>query len=565
MDASHPHRPKCMKVNRPLSEGVKSPTDSNYYNSFQQWKSHKFSPDEDAEEGECFYQQHDPKSVPTSAPTATTPAPTTSQQPQDRIPSAAPSAEVISKDILLQSIGFMKPDKLLRHLDIIGNGTVKISNLTRNPKVDPGEAASIRAKKKNTVPQPPRKHYSDLWHMDIGYGPCSAIGGIKYTLLFVDSHSRYKYVYPLKNLKTSLLRAVKRFFKDVKVKPKLIRTDFDNKLMYGMVGKYIQEEKQVDLESSPPYRQHQNGLVERAWQTAVTMCRNWLTSSLLPTKYWWWGIKRSIEIMNILPTSHLRNTVATPHELAFGTKADYRVLFPMFSVAYLKQEREQGGTHKNKFRSRSLKCIIVGSDTKSNGYLFYHPPSKQLLSGNNGHRLDTFMPSGPQFQETFDGNFTFNTRGSMDAIHRPLAHDEGKTVYFQAKDKSYVESKIISAPIDDENEPYTVQIISNGDIHDIESGKLFDHNPTITPTNPSPTSTDSILPTLPWIKHDAKTTLWLPTKMKHPKQGRLKYTEITDTWSFSPGQKDNHPHIPLPNFVEIAQSMVTNKKLFNGW
>ena len=256
-----------------------------------------------------------------------------------------------------------------------------------------------------------------------------AHGQIKYTLLFVDSHSRYKYVYPLKNLKTSLLRAVKRFFKDCKVKPKLIRTDFDNKLMYGMVGKYIQEEQQVDLKNSRPYRQHQNGLVERAWQTAVTMSHNW-----------------SIEIMNILPTSHLRNTVATPHELAFGSKADYRVLFPMFSVAYLKQEREQGGTHKNKFKSRSLKCIIVGSDTKSNGYLFYHPPSKQLLSGNNGHRLDTFMPSGPQFSETFDGNFIFNTRGWMDAIHRPLAHDEGKTVWFQAKDKSFVESKLSRHP-----------------------------------------------------------------------------------------------------------------------
>ena len=53
--------------------------------------------------------------------------------------------------------------------------------------------------------------------------------------------------------------------------------------------------------------------------------------------------------------------------------------------------------------------------------------------------------------------------------------------------------------------------------------------------------------------------------MQHPKQGRLKYTDITDTWSFLPGQKDIHPHIPLPNFLMIGQGMVTNKKLFNGW
>ena len=63
------------------------------------------------------------------------------------------------------------------------------------------------------------------------------------------------------------------------------------------------------------------------------------------------------------------------------------------------------------------------------------------------------MPSGPQFKEIFDGNFIFNTKGAMDTFHRPLTHEEGKTVYFQSDDKSYVQSKVIFAPIDDEIEP----------------------------------------------------------------------------------------------------------------
>ena len=53
--------------------------------------------------------------------------------------------------------------------------------------------------------------------------------------------------------------------------------------------------------------------------------------------------------------------------------------------------------------------------------------------------------------------------------------------------------------------------------------------------------------------------------MPKPKQGILKYNEIDDTWSFSPGKKDNHEHIQLPHFKELAQSMVSNKKLFHGW
>ena len=244
---------------------------------------------------------------------------------------------VMTRENLLQSIGFLKPDKFITNISKIGKGSVSISLLAQNPNLDFGETASIKARKSNKVPLQPKENYSDLWHMDIGYDPCAVIGGVKYTLLFIDSSSRYRHVYPLKNLNTSILRAVKRFFKDVKVKPKLICTDFDHKLIAGEVSKYIEEEQQVDL---APYRQHQNGLVERTWQTAVTMCRNWITSSLLPSKYWWFGITHAIEIMNILPSSHKGKCVKTPHELVFGTKVDYDVLFPMFSVAYLKQERE---------------------------------------------------------------------------------------------------------------------------------------------------------------------------------------------------------------------------------
>ena len=282
------------------------------------------------------------------------------------------------------------------------------------------------------------------------------------------------------------------------------------------------------------------------------MTRNWLTSSLLPSKYWWFGIKRAIEIMNIMPSSHQKNVIASPHKLAFGTKVDYRVLFPMFSLAYIKQEREQGGTHKNKFKTRSLKCILVGSDSKSNGYLFYHPPSKQLLSGNNGHRLDTFLPAGPQFDQAFDGNFIFNTRGEMDAIHRPLTHDDGKQVFYKDDENKFVEARILSSPIDDEKEPYTIQNLHNASIHEFMAASLLDHDPTATPADPTPTVNTSVFPLLPWIKPESKATLWLPKIMTQPKQGILKHDKDTDVWSFSPGKTDSHEPIPLPYFKELA-------------
>ena len=95
--------------------------------------------------------------------------------------------------------------------------------------------------------------------------------------------------------------------------------------------------------------------------------------------------------------------------------------------------------------------------------------------------------------------------------------------------------------------------------------KLLDHDPTIVPTNTTPTATDGTLPLLPWIKPEAKVTLYISKIMSKPKQGILKYAKDTDIWTFSPGKKDSHPRMQLPNFTMLAQSMVTNKKLFNGW
>ena len=223
---------------------------------------------------------------------------------------------------------------------------------------------------------PPK--YSDIWHIDIGYGPSTSIGGYKYILLAVDKYSRYKLCYGLKNLTSSLLSTMKRFIRDVGTKPGKIRTDFDSKLMAGDVEKLLIEEK-IKLESSPPYRQHQNGLVERNWQSLVNMSRNWLTSNLLPSKYWYFALRRACEVSNLLPTNHIENKITTPHELVFDKKVDYRDLFPMFSIAYIKlpQRRQDDG---NKWSSQTVKCIAVGKCMKSDGMLFYIPQQNMIIS-----------------------------------------------------------------------------------------------------------------------------------------------------------------------------------------
>ena len=473
------------------------------------------------------------------------------------ISAALPKTMSMTRESLLQSIGFLQPDKLLKNLKTLTNMKLTLET-DNNPKLDSGSTASLRSSNKNKVPNAAPPNVGDVWHMDIGFGPCTAIGGIKYTLLLVDKKSRYKLVYGLKNLKSLLLDAVKSFLTDCGPTPSILRTDFDSKLMGGKVADLLASNK-IKVQSAPPYRQHQNGLVERHWQTVVSMARNWLTSSLLPSRFWFFAIKRACEVCNLLPTSHM-DAVTTPHALQFGTKVDLRQLFPMFSVAYIKYPRDDGQV-KNKWMTKSLKCIVVGKCSVSDGLLFYHPPSKQTITCGDGYKFDTFSPSGPQFNQIFDGNFVFCTKGTEAALHRPPSHEEGESAYISPDNGlTFNPVKILSLPVNDDDDTYTVQDQITGDILEVLSEEISKDNPTAPATLSSPSNP---FPHIPWLLHGAKVTLFLSDRMPHPKQGTLQ--QGPTKWTFLPGRKGTNPTMDLPNFEEVAESLVYNKKLFSGW
>ena len=495
------------------------------------------------------HHEPSPSTLQTSPPTLS---------PVDTVNHALPKHVTMSRDVLRKSIGFLSTKPLLKHLKFIGDTSLKIPPYSDNPTLDPGMTASIKSTRRNTTPSTLPPNYSDVWHLDIGFGPCTAIGGIRYTLLAVDKSSRYKLVYGLKNLTTSLHSAIAQFLIDCGRTPKLIRTDFDPKLIAGETRKILTD-NQVKIEAAPPHRQHQNGLVERAWQTIVTMTRNWLTSARLPAKYWYFGVKRACEVLNMMPIKR-HDTITTPHEVVHNSKVNYRALFPMFTTAYIKQVRDEGTG--SKWKSRALKCICVGTCPSSDALLFYHPPSKQTLSCADGYRFDSFSPSGPQFNEPYESNFIFNTKSSLENIHSPLTHEANATKYYQVPDTDeYIAVTILSIPVNDETDHYVIQHKDSGDIHEVLASELRDDNPNATPTDvPNP---HLPVPHMPWIRDKAKVTLYLPHIMTKPKQGYLDFND--SNWRFLPGRKGTQRPIDLRYLEEKGESLVHNKKLFQGW
>jgi len=114
--------------------------------------------------------------------------------------------------------------------------------------------------------------------MDIVFGPEAAISNAHFGLMFTDRHSRMTYIYPLHNLTTDILKRIEAFFAYLGFVPRRLITDFDLKLIGGRAREYLNS-LLVHVNAAPANRQDKNGLVERHWQTMVSMARNWLASA----------------------------------------------------------------------------------------------------------------------------------------------------------------------------------------------------------------------------------------------------------------------------------------------
>jgi hypothetical protein len=125
--------------------------------------------------------------------------------------------------------------------------------------------------------------------------------------------TRYTWVYGLKTKSAEcVIDALWSFFLDAGCTPQRIWCDFDASFVKVKVHKFLTMHK-VQIASSPPKRQSQNGLVERQWQTAIRMGRALLIDTNLPRRYWLWALREAVIRMNIMSCKPQRKpTTTTP-------------------------------------------------------------------------------------------------------------------------------------------------------------------------------------------------------------------------------------------------------------
>jgi hypothetical protein len=438
-----------------------------------------------------------------------------------------------------------------QHFTDLYQDTIKIDSLPPDAVQDPGDYATLRKKNRSIIPVVRPSHFGAVVHMDIVFGPEVAIGNIHYAILFSDRYSRMNYLYPLQNLTTEIPKQMEAFFAHIGWHPDRLISDFDLKLIGGRARDYLNS-LLIHVNAAPAYRQDKNGLVERHWQTMVSMARNWLASAELPSTFWYYAVRRAAEICNYFPYRLEDGSYTTPFELAHGSKPDLRVLFKLFSLAAVRRERV-GDTTLSKFEAQSIPMIAVGCCQTSNGIQFYNPTNGTIVSS-----IDyTFLPnttSGAKFGYSYQpGTFIYRLDETT-TIHQPKFPLDS-TVLIHTHSPPHV-AKVIGLPSYDRPDIYTV-LFADGSISEysdqsniLEASSIHDNLKSAT-----------LLPT--WIQNGANATLFL-SYMTKPRHGKL-FLDDNNHWFFCPGNMtDLSQGIMLPDLSGTFQSLLDTGQLFRG-
>ena len=118
-------------------------------------------------------------------------SPSPKPRPWDRVPSSTPAKVSFTPDRLLKCIGFLSSSKMQKALCNTSLNSINILDIDKIPTLDPGETASLKAAARNRSKLPLPDNVGDVWHIDIGFGPSRAVGGVFYALMAVDRKSRY--------------------------------------------------------------------------------------------------------------------------------------------------------------------------------------------------------------------------------------------------------------------------------------------------------------------------------------------------------------------------------------
>ncbi len=119
----------------------------------------------------------------------------------------------------------------------------------------------------------------------------------------------------------------------------------------------------------------------------VHMSRAYLTKKQMPQMFWYYAIKHSAQMMNMIPGKY-HGKLASPFMLVHGTRPNPRTWLPLFSLCYFHHKKDSGAS-RSKSHTHTMDGILIGWSPTSNAVLVYNPCNQKCYEPDC-YRLDPY-------------------------------------------------------------------------------------------------------------------------------------------------------------------------------
>jgi histone deacetylase 1/2 len=223
-----------------------------------------------------------------------------------------------------------------------------------------GKSHRLYAPMSQTVyTQPFEVIHTDLW----GPAPFDSYDGYRYYITFVDTFTKYTWIYFLKQ-KSDALQAFKQFLA-------LVQNQFScniKALLSDWGGEFrpfttLLQELGIIHRLTCPHTSQQNGTVERKHRQIVEMGLTMLSHASLPLKFWDHCFTQAVYIINRVPSSALSQS-KSPYYALFNSHPDYSsiTIFGCLCFPHLRPY------NAHKFHNKSSPCVYLGLSPQHKGH-----------------------------------------------------------------------------------------------------------------------------------------------------------------------------------------------------
>ena len=253
-------------------------------------------------------------------------------------------------------------------------------------------------------------HAGRLVHADIA-GPFkrSWLGGFQYALILTDDHTRFKFIYFLKN-KSDAPDRVRRFIASFNALANLrsdsvvrvvstIHTDNAGEFLSHQFQELL-DESLVSLTTCPPHVHQLNGVAERAILAVCSLARSYFAASAVPVTFWPFAFQMAVDVLN-RTTGPTAGGLEGPssYELLTGEKPRVMNILPFGCRAYAVKPRSQYS--KTTIDPRAWIGYNLGRSARSPGaYEIHVPGTGRIVTTSDVYFQESLFPCRPRGQQT---------------------------------------------------------------------------------------------------------------------------------------------------------------------